>query len=83
MELIQNFTDVDDKIINRAKDEKVSAQEISKRFIDNYFRDFDKLNIQRATNYPKATEHIDDIIEFIKKLIDKGIAYVSENGVYF
>jgi len=83
VELIQNFTDVDDKIINRAKDEKVSAQEISKRYIDNYFRDFDKLNIQRATNYPKATEHIDDIIEFIKKLIEKGIAYVSENGVYF
>ena len=74
VELIQNFTDVDDKIINRAKDEKVSAQEISKRYIDNYFRDFDKLNIQRATNYPKATEHIDDIIEFIKKLIEKGIA---------
>jgi len=83
VELIQNFTDVDDKIINRAKDEKVSAQEISKRYIDNYFRDFDKLNIQRATNYPKATEHIEDIIEFIKKLIDKEIAYVSENGVYF
>ena len=83
VELIQNFTDVDDKIINRAKDEKVSSQEISKRYIDNYFRDFDKLNIQRATNYPKATEHIDDIIEFIKKLIEKGIAYVSENGVYF
>ena len=83
VELIQNFTDVDDKIINRAKDEKVSAQEISKRYIENYFRDFDKLNIQRATNYPKATEHIDDIIEFIKKLIEKGIAYVSENGVYF
>ena len=83
VELIQNFTDVDDKIINRAKDEKVSAQEISKRYIDNYFRDFDKLNIQRATNYPKATEHIDDIIQFIKKLIEKGIAYVSENGVYF
>ena len=83
VELIQNFTDVDDKIIKRAKDEKVSAQKISKRYIDNYFRDFDKLNIQRATNYPKATEHIDDIIEFIKKLIEKGIAYVSENGVYF
>ncbi|UTY61120.1 MAG: cysteine--tRNA ligase [Marine Group I thaumarchaeote] len=83
VELIQNFTDVDDKIINRAKDEKVSAQEISKRYIENYFRDFDKLNIQRATNYPKATEHIEDIIEFIKKLINKEIAYVSENGVYF
>jgi len=83
VELIQNFTDVDDKIIKRAKDENVSAQEISNRYIENYFRDFDKLNIKRATNYPKATEHIEDIIEFIKKLIDKGIAYTSENGVYF
>ena len=83
VELIQNFTDVDDKIINKAKDENVSAQEISNRYIENYFRDFDKLNIKHATNYPKATEHIEDIIEFIKKLIDKEIAYVSNNGVYF
>ena len=83
VELIQNFTDVDDKIINRANDEGIPAQEISKRYIENYFRDFDELNIKRATNYPKATEHIEDIIEFIKKLIEKGIAYTSENGVYF
>ncbi|MDO7727022.1 MAG: cysteine--tRNA ligase [Nitrosopumilus sp.] len=83
VELIQNFTDVDDKIINRANDEGIPAHEISKRYIENYFRDFDELNIKRATNYPKATEHIEDIIEFIKKLIEKGIAYTSENGVYF
>ena len=83
VELIQNFTDVDDKIINRANDEGIPAQEISKRYIENYFRDFDELNIKRATNYPKATEHIKDIIEFIKKLIEKGIVYASENGVYF
>ena len=83
IELIQNFTDVDDKIINRANDEGIPAHEISKRYIENYFRDFDELNIKRATNYPKATEHIEDIIEFIKKLIEKGIAYASENGVYF
>ena len=83
VELIQNFTDVDDKIINRANDEGIPAHEISKRYIENYFRDFDQLNIKRATNYPKATEHIEDIIEFIKKLIKKGIAYPSENGVYF
>ena len=83
VELIQNFTDVDDKIIKRANDEGIPAHEISKRYIENYFRDFDELNIKRATNYPKATEHIEDIIEFIKKLIEKGIAYASENGVYF
>ena len=83
IEFVQNFTDVDDKIINRAQNENLSAEDISNRYIQNYFRDFDRLNIKRATNYPKATEHIEDIIEFIKKLIDKGIAYASENGVYF
>ena len=83
VEFVQNFTDVDDKIINRATKENVSAEEISSRYIKNYFRDFDGLNIKRATNYPKATEHIDEIIKFVEKLIDKEIAYVSKNGVYF
>jgi cysteinyl-tRNA synthetase len=83
VEFIQNFTDVDDKIINRATKENVSAEEISSKYIKNYFRDFDELNIKRATNYPKATEHIEDIIKFIEKLIIKKIAYVSKNGVYF
>ena len=82
-EFIQNFTDVDDKIINRAQKENTTALNISSRYIENYFHDFDALNVKRATNYPKATEHIDDIIQFIEKLIDKEIAYVSENGVYF
>ena len=80
---VQKFTDVDDKIINRAADENVSAEEISSKYIKNYFRDFDGLNIKRATNYPKATEHIDEIIKFVEKLIEKEIAYVSKNGVYF
>ena len=83
VEFIQNFTDVDDKIINRATKENVTAEEISSKYIENYFRDFEELNVKRATNYPKATEHIEDIIEFIKKLIDKEVAYVSNNGVYF
>ena len=83
VEFVQNFTDVDDKIINRAQNENLSAEEISNRYIQNYFRDFDRLNIKRATNYPKATEHIEDIIEFVQKLIEKEIAYVSKNGVYF
>ena len=83
VEFIQNFTDVDDKIINRAATENVSTEEISSKYIKNYFRDFDGLNIKRATNYPKATEHIDDIIKFVEKLIEKEIAYVSKNGVYF
>jgi cysteinyl-tRNA synthetase len=80
---IQNFTDVDDKIINRAKLENVSAEQISTKYIEHYFSDFDGLNVKRATNYPKATEHIQDILDFIQKLIEKEIAYVSKNGVYF
>jgi len=80
---IQNFTDVDDKIINRAKLESVTADEISSKYIEHYFKDFDGLNVKRATNYPKATEHIKDIQEFIQKLINKKIAYPSKNGVYF
>ncbi|MDF2422546.1 MAG: cysteine--tRNA ligase [Nitrosopumilus sp.] len=83
IELIQNFTDVDDKIINRAQAENSTAEEISTKYIENYFKDFDGLNVKRATNYPKATEHIDDIIKFIEKLIEKGTAYTSKNGVYF
>jgi len=83
IELVQNFTDVDDKIINRANSENTTAEKISSRYIENYYRDFDKLNVKRATNYPKATEHIEDIIKFIKKLIEKQMAYPSKNGVYF
>ena len=83
VDFVQNFTDVDDKIINRATKENVTAEEISSKYIENYFRDFEELNVKRATNYPKATEHIEDIIEFIKKLIHKEMAYVTKNGVYF
>ncbi|MBC8502247.1 MAG: cysteine--tRNA ligase [Nitrosopumilus sp.] len=83
VDFVQNFTDVDDKIINRATKENTTAEKISSKYIENYFRDFEELNVKRATNYPKATEHIEDIIEFIKKLIGKEMAYVTKNGVYF
>ena len=83
IEFVQNFTDVDDKIINRANTENKTAEEISTRYIENYFKDFDGLNVKRATNYPKATDHIEDIIKFIEKLIVKDIAYATKNGVYF
>jgi len=83
VELVQNFTDVDDKIIKRAKMENTSAEKISVKYIDNYFKDFDGLNVKRATNYPKATEHIEDIIRFIEKLIKNKSAYTTKNGVYF
>lgn len=83
VDFVQNFTDVDDKIINRAESENTTTEQISSRYIQNYFNDFDGLNVKRATNYPKATEHIEDIKNVIKKLIEKNIAYVSKNGVYF
>ena len=83
VEFIQNFTDVDDKIINRAKRENVRASAISSRYIENYYNDFDDLNVLRATRYPKATEHIQDMQDLIQDLLKKKIAYVSKNGVYF
>ena len=83
VQFIQNFTDVDDKIINRAKQENVKAFNISSKYISHYFDDFDRLNIKRADIHPKATEHIQDMIDLIKDLINKSYAYVSKNGVYF
>ena len=83
VDLIQNFTDVDDKIINRAKEQGESASGLSTKYIQTYFEDSDRLNIKRATNYPKATEHIEDMINLIKELVNNESAYVSKNGIYF
>lgn len=83
VKMIQNFTDVDDKIITRAQTENVTAEEISSKYIKRYYTEFNALNVIKADAYPKATEHISDIIEFIQKLIIKKMAYVSKNGVYF
>lgn len=80
---VQNFTDVDDKIINRAKAENKTAEEISAKYIDAYFHDFARLNVLAADFHPKATEHIDDMIDLIKGLVEKGHAYLTLNGVYF
>jgi len=83
VEFIQNFTDVDDKIIDRAQQEKISPLELAAKYTKNYFDDFDGLNIKRATIYPKATEHIEDMQNLISNLVDKKYAYVTKNGVYF
>ena len=81
---VQNFTDVDDKMINNAAKEGITVKELGERFIDEYFKDAKALNIKPATVHPKATEHIPDIINLIQKLVDNGHAYVCENGdVYF
>ena len=65
VDFIQNFTDVDDKIIKKANDAESSSEDISKKYIENYFDDFDKLNIKRATEHPKATEHIPDMLNLV------------------
>jgi len=83
VDFIQNFTDVDDKIIKRANEIGTTAELISKKYIENYFGDFDALNIKRATQHPKATEHIPDMLNLISVLIEKNMAYVTKNGVYF
>jgi cysteinyl-tRNA synthetase len=80
---VQNFTDIDDKIIARANKEHTDAEYISRVYTESYFRDFDALNVLRATRYPKVTEHISDIIDFICRLIGKNKAYVGLNGIYF
>ncbi len=80
---VQNFTDVDDKIINRAKAEGKKAEEISEKYIDSYFRDFGRLNVMPADHHPKATEHINEMIRLIDGLMKKGHAYLTLNGVYF
>ena len=80
---VQNFTDIDDKIINRANDEGVSFSEISEKYIAEYKTDAGGLNVREATIHPKATENIDEIISIIETLIEKGFAYESEGDVYF
>jgi len=80
---VQNFTDVDDKIINRAKSDRISAEEVSSRYIMSYFEDFSKLNVLKADFYPKATDHIKEIIEAIKILREKNHTYTTLNGIYF
>ena len=80
---IQNFTDVDDKIIARAKETGVSPLILAQKFVDNYFEQMDKLKIKRAADYPRVTGNIPQIITFVKKLVEKKYAYVKEHGVYF
>lgn len=80
---IQNFTDVDDKIINKAIDTGKTAKEIAEEFIEQYFSDANALGVRKADVHPKVTENMDEIIEFIETLINKGAAYVVDGDVYF
>ena len=80
---VYNFTDVDDKIIEKANKEGVDYVSVSERNIDAYLRYADLHNIQRATHYPRATRHIQEILDLIARLIDKGIAYAAAGDVYY
>ncbi len=80
---VQNFTDIDDKMINRARELGISVPELAERFIEAYYEDADALGIRRATVNPKATEHIPEIIALVEKLIEKGHAYAVDGDVYF
>ena len=80
---VQNFTDIDDKMINKANDEGITVKELGERFIEEYFKDADSLGISRASVHPKATENIDSIISIVKKLEDNGFAYNVDGDVYF
>ncbi len=80
---VQNFTDIDDKIIARANALGIPAEELSERFIEEYFEDMDALNIKRADIYPRATEEVPDIIGMVQGLIEKGHAYEVSGDVYF
>jgi cysteinyl-tRNA synthetase len=80
---VQNFTDIDDKMIKRANQEKITVKELGDKFIGEYYRDADDLSIKRATINPRATHYIDDIIRFVKDLMDIGYAYEIQGDVYF
>ena len=81
---VQNFTDIDDKMIRRANEEGITVKELGDRFIKEYYADADALGVKRATVNPRATEHIQDIIDLVQTLVDKGHAYPTPNGdVYF
>jgi cysteinyl-tRNA synthetase len=80
---IQNFTDIDDKILNRAKEQGSTMEAVSNRFIDAYFEDVRRLNVLEAHEYPRATGHISDIENFIQTLVDKDLAYPAGGDVYY
>ncbi|MGP1567924.1 MAG: cysteine--tRNA ligase [Peptoanaerobacter stomatis] len=80
---VQNFTDVDDKIIIKANEEGITPIQLADKYIEEYFKDAKAIGIRKATVHPRVTENIKEIIDFIQDLIDKGFAYVLGNDVYF
>lgn len=80
---VQNFTDIDDKIINRANEEGLTFKEVSEKYIEEFWKDAKGMNIREATVHPKATENIEQIISIISSLVEKGYAYATNGDVYF
>ena len=80
---VQNFTDIDDKMIKRANEEGITVRELGERFIGEYFMDADALGVTRADVHPRATEHINEIVDLIKILEEKGYAYGVNGDVYY
>lgn len=80
---VQNFTDVDDKIINRAREEKLTPNEVSEKYIKEYFKDAEALNVKHATIHPRVTENMNEIVKFIETLINKDFAYEINGDVYY
>ena len=80
---VQNFTDIDDKMIKKANEENITVKELGDKYIEEYYKDADGLNIERATCNPRATEYIEEIVSFIEDLINKGYAYEVDGDVYF
>ena len=80
---VQNFTDIDDKIIAKAKEEGMSPSLISEKYIQEYYHDAEALGVTKADVHPKVTENIKEIIEYVQKLIDKGYAYEVDGDVYY
>ena len=83
VKFVQNFTDIDDKMIKKAQDTDTTVKELGDRYIMEYYLDADKLNIKRATVNPRATEYITEMIQFIEELIEKGYAYEVDGDVYY
>ncbi|NLW07775.1 MAG: cysteine--tRNA ligase [Clostridia bacterium] len=80
---VQNFTDIDDKVIKRAQEEGQEPLKVANRYIEEFFRDADALNVKRASLYPRVSEHIEDIIAAVQELLRRGYAYRAGGDVYF
>ena len=80
---VRNFTDVDDKIIRRAAELGIDPKALADKYIDEFYRDMDALHVERANFEPRVTEHIDDVIQFVEKLIQKKVAYAVDGDVFF